>query len=257
MIIQIASDDNILKAYDWLCKRRKDYHYNDDVWHVRRYWDRYMPIIQEQLLSGSYRFSPVRVIRKPDGLTWLWSASDALVLKATALVLGECLRPHLSSNCYHLAGNGGAKGAVRAVQEHVASAAFVFRSDVKGYYESIDHDCLMEQLKQLITDPLVLRLLRGYLQHLEDDGGILRPVNRGISLGCPLSPLMSALYLKSLDQAMETSGLFYARFMDDWVVLAPTRWKLRKAIKKANQVLEQLIVEKHPDKTCCTIINYK
>jgi hypothetical protein len=35
--------------------------------------------------------------------------------------------------------------------------------------------------------------------------------------------------------------------MDDWVVLSPTRWKLRKAIKKANQVLAQLKVEKHPD----------
>jgi hypothetical protein len=120
---------------------------------------------------------------------------------------------------------------------------------VKSYYESIDHDVLMDQLKQVIPDPLVLRLLRGYLQHLEDDGGILRPVNRGISLGCPLSPLMSALYLKPLDQAMEKTGLFYARFMDDWVVLSPTRWKLRKAIKVANQVLERLKVEKHPDKT--------
>ena len=48
---------------------------------------------------------------------------------------------------------------------------------------------------------------------------------------------------------MESTGLFYARFMDDWVVLSPTRWKLRKAIKKANRMLQHLIVEKHPDKT--------
>ncbi len=56
-------------------------------------------------------------------------------------------------------------------------------------------------------------------------------------------------YLKPLDDAMEKTGLFYARFMDDWVVLSPSRWKLRKAIRKANQVLAQLKVEKHPDKT--------
>jgi hypothetical protein len=37
--------------------------------------------------------------------------------------------------------------------------------------------------------------------------------------------------------------------MEYWVVLSPTRWKLRKAIKKANQVLVQLKVEKHPGKT--------
>jgi len=93
------------------------------------------------------------------------------------------------------------------------------------------------------------KLLRGYLQYLEDDGGIIRPVNRGISLGCPLSPLIAALYLKPLDDAIDKTGLFYVRFMDDWVVLAPTRWKLRKVIKKANQVLDRLKVEKHPDKT--------
>jgi hypothetical protein len=37
--------------------------------------------------------------------------------------------------------------------------------------------------------------------------------------------------------------------MDDWVILAPTRWKLRRAIKVVNQMLTELKVEKHPDKT--------
>ncbi len=101
---------------------------------------------------------------------------------------------------------------MRAVLEHVTGSTFVFRSDVKGYYEAIDHECLMDQLEQLIHDPMVLKLRHGYMKHLED--------------------------------AMEKTGLFYARFMDDWVVLSPERWTLRKAIKVANQVLKQLKVEK-------------
>lgn len=178
LIDQIASDTIIREAYEWLCKRRQDYHYNDDVWHLRFHWETFRPLIQEQLRSGTYRFSPVRLIRgkknkanleeAPAGgradtrlrantrfaptkgvsiwhvgvnlvFTRLWSAADALVLKATALVLGNFLRPYLSPQCYHLAGNGGAKGAVRAVQAQVEHASFVFRSDVKGYYEAIDH----------------------------------------------------------------------------------------------------------------------
>ncbi len=45
------------------------------------------------------------------------------------------------------------------------------------------------------------------------------------------------------------TGLFYVRFMDDILVLAPTRWKLRRAVKAVNAVLDALRLEKHPDKT--------
>ncbi len=60
---------------------------------------------------------------------------------------------------------------------------------------------------------------------------------------------MGALYLKMLDDSMEKTGLFYARFIDDWVVIAPNRWKLRSAIRIVNDTLNLLKVEKHPDKT--------
>ena len=69
------------------------------------------------------------------------------------------------------------------------------------------------------------------------------------ALGCPLSPLIGALYLKALDDRMAETGLFYARFMDDWVILAPTRWKLRRAIRLVNETLAELKLDKHPDKT--------
>ncbi len=35
---------------------------------------------------------------------------------------------------------------------------------------------------------------------------------------------------------MSNSGLFYVRFMDDILVLSPTRWKLKKAVKAVNEV---------------------
>ena len=35
--------------------------------------------------------------------------------------------------------------------------------------------------------------------------------------------LMGALYLQRLNERIEATGLIYARFMDDWVILAPTR----------------------------------
>jgi len=37
--------------------------------------------------------------------------------------------------------------------------------------------------------------------------------------------------------------------MDAWVVLAPTRWKLQAAIRAVNQVMAELRVRQHPEKT--------
>ncbi len=80
-------------------------------------------------------------------------------------------------------------------------------------------------------------------------GGNYRDIELGISLGCPLSPLMGALYLKPLDDRMTRMGCFYVRYMDDWVVLAPTRWRLRAAIRAVNEEMAGLRVMQHPDKT--------
>jgi hypothetical protein len=77
---------------------------------------------------------------------------------------------------------------------------------------------IADTLSAYITDKYVLRLLWQYLKRTVCYGENYRDVTKGISLGCPLSPLMAALFLKPLDDAMQGSGLFYARFMDDWIV---------------------------------------
>jgi len=102
---------------------------------------------------------------------------------------------------------------------------------------------------QYIDDPFVLRLIWNYLHCTVCFGENYREVKCGISLRCPLSPLMGALYLKPLDDALAKSGAFYARFMDDWVIIVPGRRKLRKIVNIVNTGLNRLKIEKHPDKT--------
>ena len=59
---------------------------------------------------------------------------------------------------------------------------------------------------------------------------------------------MGAFFLHELDERMERLGLFYVRFMDDILVMAPSRWKLRRAVRAVNEMLASLSLEKHPDK---------
>ena len=247
LIDLIASDDVIDAAYQWLCEKRAHHHFNSDVWHLRQWWDEKKTLLQQQLREGTCQFRELRQFWGEDQLIEYWSSQDALVLKAMSPVLTEHLKLHLSERVFHLAGSGGIKGAVREVVANLEPNQFVFRTDVKG--ASINHHILMEIVGRYVQDEKVLALLWGYLRRYVSDGGKFIDITQGISLGCPLSPLMGALFLKPLDDRMAELGCFYARFMDDWVVLVPTRWKLRKMIKAVNEVMAQLRGEKHPNKT--------
>ena len=133
--------------------------------------------------------------------------------------------------------------------DHLPGSAFVLRTDVKSYYASFDHDVLMSQLSRRIEDHRVLHLLEQYIRRTVYWDGYYQDVKCGISLGCPLSPVMGALYLEVLDRRIEETGPFYARFMDNWVNIARTRWQLRRAVKLIKQTLTELRVEPHPNKT--------
>ncbi len=159
-------------------------------------------------------------------------------MKATALVLQMELAPVLSPRCFHLAGHGGLKGAVRAVDAARRDQTFVFRTDVQSYYDSLDDGILYRQVCEHVTDRRVLKLVWSYLRRMVCEGGDYVAVSRGISLGCPLSPLMGALYLKPLDDLMERQILPYVRYMDDWVILAKTRWALRRVVQQMNTILD-------------------
>ena len=249
LMAEIASDAVLEEAYHWLCVRRQRYAPNNDVWTLRWRWAAVKEQVQRLLLSGQYRFEAMDMIPESEDQVALWSSRDALVLKALALVLTRHLGPLLPKSCCHVINNGGSKAAVRLVASRLSGQRFVFRTDVKWYYSSVDHDILYAQLQQYIGDAKVLDLLWQYMHRRIYHDGLYEDVRRGIPMGCPLSPLMAAIYLKPLDERMGKKGWFYIRFMDDWVVLAPTRWQLRAAVRCVNQTMAELKLEQHPDKT--------
>ena len=131
-------------AFAWLCRQRRDWPASADVWSFRRDWVEFdKQRVQAALLCGRFRFGLLQRATKADGSEAdLWSARDALVLKALALVLGRMLS--ISPRCTHIKGNGGAKAAIRQVSAALAANRFVLRTDVKSYYASIDHLLLMD-----------------------------------------------------------------------------------------------------------------
>jgi len=152
LISQIASDTVLDQAYQWLCKQRERLSHNNDVWELRRRWQNIKPELQQTLIEGEYRFSPLVELRLPEGNLECWCATDSLVLKAMAIVLGNHLASSLSPSFVHVTGNGATKKAVREVYHHLSPGSYVMKSDVKSYYASIDHAILFDTLTAYISD---------------------------------------------------------------------------------------------------------
>jgi len=246
---QLTSDAVLEEASIWLCRQRRDWPDHADVWDLRRQWAREKVRLQQDLRAGTYQLGLLTRVMLADGAEMdLWSARDALVLKALSLVLGPILR--VSPHGTHLNGHGGLKATVRQAQTQLTSARYVFKTNVRSYDTSIDHHQLLALLSTQIADRRLLNLLGQYLIRRAERGGLIWDHRQGISLGCPLSPLLGAAFLTALDDQLARLDVWYRRDMDDLLVMASTRWRLRRAIRLVKQGLAALGLEPHPDKTC-------
>ncbi|MBU2705442.1 hypothetical protein KCM76_05595 [Zooshikella marina] len=87
LIHQLASDEIIDEAFEWLCKSRKDSHYNNSEWHSRFHWQTIKHIIQKRLTGRDYHFHHVNPAKKDRQCIGVRNAQDALDQKAITLVL--------------------------------------------------------------------------------------------------------------------------------------------------------------------------
>ncbi len=94
--------------------------------------------------------------------------------------------------------------------------------DVARYYESIDHEVLLAILRQRGASAASAEVVADYLR-LPDR----HRSGRGITAGGSLSPLLIPLD-EAMNRLWRRYGLFYVRYMDDFVLMAPTRHKLRR-----------------------------
>jgi len=137
---------------------------------------------------------------------------------------------------------------VRRIHRSLPRARHAARFDVAAYYNSIRHDRMLELLERAGVDEKDLLLVRDYLA-LPDTRG----TGKGLTASGSLSPLLGALYLAPLDHAMgermkRGQLVSYVRYMDDFVLLARTRWQLRRAIAEFQGILQGLGLRTHREK---------
>ena len=264
LMSRIASNEVLDAAMTHVDKRRLSKDANSDIWDLSLHWSTRRETIREHLLTGRYQLSPLQVLGSKNGHALTrWSSMDAVVLKAMTIVLTPLLGTKMDRRCHHLTGNGGLKGAVNRVRGYLTKQVsdgagvvscdqnlyqFVIKSDIADFYASTSHDVLHQICSKHIKDRRVLDVLQQYMNRVELRFGEHDLIELGIAKGCPLSPLMGALMLKSLDK-MIPRNCAYARYMDDWVILIPTRRVLKRLVKKMHQIVSGLRYKLAKNKT--------
>ena len=250
----MLSDEVLDQAYQWVCQQRITRAHNNSIWDLRFNWAHEKSRLKLAIHKNTYYLSPMRrYVIKGESVS-AWEAIDAVVLKAFAITLQPLFSNQSYPACTHLKSGGGIHGALRKVSLNKSQHHHLLKSDIYHYYESMNHGVLLDTLKKHVHCTRLLRLVTQYCERLEIRDGHYFHFTSGIPKGCPLSPLMAALYLKPLDEALSRLGC-YIRYMDDWVLMVKTKHQLRKVVRVTHKILKSLKLKMHPAKTFIGRIN--
>lgn len=189
-----------------------------------------LEVLECNIRRGGWRPKPARqvLIPKPQGGTRplaVGCLEDKIVQMLTARILEALYEPNFHRHSYGFRRGKSAHQAIGRLYEVIeqrADRAVVVEIDIEKFFNTIDHEWLLQTVEEQITDPFFLRhirrLLRASVLHVD---GQLTETLTGTPQGSPVSPILANICLNAvLDQwfAQNYSGRGeMIRYADDAV----------------------------------------
>jgi len=157
------------------------------------------------------------------------ATSDKLLQKAVSMILEAIFESVFLTCSYGYRPHIGALDAIKELsyQLQFRGYNYVVEADIKGYFDNINHDLLMEMLSKKIDDKPFLRLIHKWLKAgVLEAGKVINPVT-GTPQGGIISPILANIYLHYvLDEwfhdvvkAHCRGKIYLCRYADDFVCL--------------------------------------
>jgi len=212
--------------------------------------------LAKELEGKSYRCKPLRRIRltKPDGgerQIGIACVRDRVVQSACLTLLEPIFEAGFNSHSFAFRPRRNAHQAVAFVKCRIAEGfKWAVIADIKGCFDNIDHDLLLEMISKSVRDPAIHNLIKLWLSGDVLDFHDILPILIGVPQGESLSPLLANIYLTPLDRHFEEKGLNFVRYADDIIVFAKSEDDAKKALNEMEQFLRsRLKLELKPSKT--------
>lgn len=174
-----------------------------------------------ELLNGSYKVSAVRKVSIPKAgggtrTLGIPTLKDRMIQQAIYQVLIKLYDPLQSENSYGFRPNRNAHQAILQSSHYIASGKrWVVDIDLEKFFDTVNHDRLMQRLGKGIGDKRLLKLIAQILGSGVMSDGIEEQRIAGTPQGSPLSPLLSNIVLDELDRELEKRGHNFCRYADD------------------------------------------
>ncbi len=255
MIEQILAQHNLEDAWNDV-SARKGAPGSDGV-SVKRWgrnWEERLVDLRRAVMANTYKPAPLErytIPKKSGGYRHLvnLTVTDKVLQRAVLNVLDDVFDPLFLPCSYGYRKGRSTADAVETICAHRdAGFVWVLDADIDECFDSLDHALLMAFIREQVHDPIVLRLIAGWLRIGRRDPDIAR----GIPLGAVISPLLCNVYLHRLDVALVSAGWLLVRYADDFVVLCRTEEEARAARSDAAAALASIKLQLEPRKTAVT-----
>jgi RNA-directed DNA polymerase len=163
-----------------------------------------------------------------------------VIQQAIAQVLTPIFDPSFSESSFGFRPGRNAHQAIRQVQASVKEGyRWAVDIDLAKFFDTVNHDLLMNLLGRAIADKRLLKLIANYLRAGVLVGERLEPSEVGTPQGGPLSPLLANIVLHQLDLELERRGHRFARYADDMIILIKSQRSGQRVMRSITRFLEQ------------------